>query len=307
MTSPYADDLALALELADIADGITMARYRAADLAVETKPDLTPVSESDKAAELALRERLAAARPDDAVIGEEFGGAEDFDPARPGAGRAWVIDPIDGTKSYVRGMDTWTTLIALLDGRRGQGRRRRDAGAGQALVGGARAGRVRRRPADPRVQGRRCSAARSSSGAGSRSGTRSAAFERVVDLGRRCWRTRGVGDAWQYMLVAEGAAEIATDPEATLWDLAAVSIVVEEAGGRFTSLGGVEGPGCRQRPCDQRPVARRGARRARAARRVRPRARNRALPRTPPTACFQAVLGPPLSWVGVSRASVRCA
>ena len=86
MTSPYADDLALARELADIADGITMARYRAADLAVETKPDLTPVSESDKAAELALRERLAIARPDDAIIGEEFGGAADFDPSRPGAG-----------------------------------------------------------------------------------------------------------------------------------------------------------------------------------------------------------------------------
>src|ERR1700761_3639016 len=113
VTPQYDDDLKLAFELADTADAITMRRYRAEDLAVETKPDLTPVSESDKAVELALRELLGRERPQDAVIGEEFGGVE---LANEG-GRAWVIDPIDGTKSYVRGMDTWTTLIALLEGR----------------------------------------------------------------------------------------------------------------------------------------------------------------------------------------------
>ena len=112
-----------------------MARYRAEDLAVETKPDLTPVSESDKAVELALRERLGDARPDDTVIGEEFGGAE----LAGEPGRAWVIDPIDGTKSYVRGMDTWTTLIALLeDGEVKLGVVSMPA-LEQALVGGARA------------------------------------------------------------------------------------------------------------------------------------------------------------------------
>ena len=242
MTSPYADDLALAQELADIADRITMARYRAADLAVETKPDLTPVSESDKAAELALRKRLAAARPDDRIIGEEFGGAEDFDPVRPAAGRAWVIDPIDGTKSYVRGMDTWTTLIALLDG-------------GEVKVGVVAMPALGKRWWAVRGQGAfadgRPIHVSNVADVGSAqflwSGIEEwdaiGGFQRVVDLGRRCWRTRGVGDAWQYMLVAEGAAEIATDPEATLWDLAAVSIVVEEAGGRFTSLAGVDGPG----------------------------------------------------------------
>ncbi len=109
--TPYDADLALAFELADIADGITMARYRAADLAVETKPDMTPVSESDKATELALRKHLEATRSGDVVVGEEFGEVK----AAPASGRAWVIDPIDGTKSYVRGMDTWTTLIALLE------------------------------------------------------------------------------------------------------------------------------------------------------------------------------------------------
>ena len=102
------DDLKLAQELADIADAITMQRYRAADLEVVVKPDMTPVSESDKRAEIAIRQRLAHVRPEDAVIGEEFGGEQDV------AGRAWVIDPIDGTKSYVRGMDTWSTLIALV-------------------------------------------------------------------------------------------------------------------------------------------------------------------------------------------------
>ncbi|HEX3804215.1 MAG TPA: inositol monophosphatase family protein [Solirubrobacteraceae bacterium] len=241
MTTHHEDDLALALELADIADGITMARYRAADLAVETKPDMTPVSESDKAAELALRERLAQARPGDPIIGEEFGGAE-FDAADPSSGRAWVIDPIDGTKSYVRGMDTWTTLIALLED-------------GEVKVGVVAMPALAKRWWAVRghgafADGRRIQVSRVAElgtaqflWSGIEEWDAIGGFQRVVDLGRRCWRTRGVGDAWQYMLVAEGAAEIATDPEATLWDLAAVSIVVEEAGGRFTSLAGIAGAG----------------------------------------------------------------
>ncbi len=239
MTANYDEDLRLALELADIADGLTMLRYRSADLEVETKADMTPVSESDKRVELALRDRLGDIRPGDKVIGEEFGGGE-LDPSAQG--RAWVIDPIDGTKSYVRGMDTWTTLIALLD-------------AGEVKVGvvsmpalGKRWWAVRGQGAH--ADGRRIEVSSITDIAQSQlvwSGIEEwdaiGGFQKVVDLGRRCWRTRGVGDAWQYMLVAEGAAEIATDPEATLWDLAAVSIVVEEAGGRFTSLDGVAGPG----------------------------------------------------------------
>ena len=238
MTTQYDDDLKLAFELADAADAITMARYRAADLSVETKPDLTPVSESDKACELALRELLAARRPDDAVIGEEFGGADQATTA----GRAWVIDPIDGTKSYVRGMDTWTTLIALLDD-------------GEVKLGLISMPALNKRWWAVRGQGayadgRRIHVSQISDLKSSQfvwSGIEEwdaiGGFDKVVELGRRCWRTRGVGDSWQYMLVAEGAAEIATDPEATLWDLAAVSIVVEEAGGRFTSLDGTASPG----------------------------------------------------------------
>ena len=233
----YDDDLKLAFELADTADGITMARYRAADLAVETKPDLTPVSESDKATELALRELLSSARPQDAIIGEEFGGVE----LTSEPGRAWVIDPIDGTKSYVRGMDTWTTLIALLED-------------GEVKLGVVSMPALKKRWWAVRGQGafadgRRIHVSQIAQldsaqfvWSGIEEWDAIGGFEKVVELGRRCWRTRGVGDAWQYMLVAEGAAEIATDPEATLWDLAAVSIVVEEAGGRFTSLNGSDGP-----------------------------------------------------------------
>jgi histidinol-phosphatase len=247
----YEDDLTLAFELADIADVITMARYRTADLEVVVKPDMTPVSESDKRAEIAIRQRLAHVRPDDAVIGEEFGGGPDTgldaDGQRATSGsdgasqRTWVVDPIDGTKSYVRGMDTWSTLVALMvddvvvvgvvsmpavgkrwwatlgggafaDGRRIQASAVPDLSDAQLLWSGVHEWDA--------VGG----------------------TERLLTLARACWRTRGIGDAWQYMMVAEGAAEIAVDPQVTLWDMAAVSIVVEEAGGRFTSVDGVPGP-----------------------------------------------------------------
>lgn len=233
------DDLKLALELANIADGITMLRYRSPDLEVETKPDMTPVSESDKRVELALRDRLGVLRPDDGVIGEEFGSGE---LALRTHGRAWVIDPIDGTKSYVRGMDTWTTLVALLVD-------------GQVEVGVVSMPALKKRWWAARGQGAFADGRRIHVSSiddlgnaqflwsGIEEWDAIGGFQRVVELGRRCWRTRGVGDAWQYMLVAEGAAEIATDPEATLWDMAAVSIVVEEAGGRFTSLTGAADPG----------------------------------------------------------------
>ncbi len=236
MTTPYADDLELAFELADIADGITLMRYRSPDLEVVTKPDHTPVSESDKRVELALRDRLADVRPEDRVIGEEFGGAE----LAGAAGRAWVIDPIDGTKSYVRGMDTWTTLIALLQD-------------GEVKLGVVSMPALKKRWWAVRGQGayadgRRLEVSKIAElsdaqfvWSGIEEWDAIGEFQKVVDFGRRCWRTRGVGDSWQYMLVAEGAAEVATDPEATLWDLAAVSIVVEEAGGRFTGLDGTEG------------------------------------------------------------------
>jgi histidinol-phosphatase len=227
------DDLSLALSLADLADEMTMARVGAPDLVVETKPDMTPVSEADRAVELALRDRLAQERPDDAVVGEEYGPG-----GAVGSGeRRWIIDPIDGTASYVRAMPTWSTLIALEAGgdvvvgvvsMPALGRRWW-AAHGQGAFGDGRSISVSRvsRLADAQL-----------TWSGIESWDEVGRADALLSLARACWRSRGIGDAWQYMLVAEGAAEIATDPEASLWDLAAVKVVVEEAGGRFTDLRG---------------------------------------------------------------------
>jgi histidinol-phosphatase len=235
VTGDLRDDLELALELADIADAVTMPRFRAADLEIETKPDLTPVTESDKAVELSLREHLKRARPDDAVIGEEFGA----EPARGGSvgAREWIIDPIDGTKSYVRGMPTWSTLIALRsDGEMAVGvvsmpalpRRWWAIKGGGAFADG-----------DPiHVSGIAAVSDAQMAWSGIEDWDAVGRLDALLALGRACWRTRGVGDAWQYMLVAEGVAEIAGDPEVEIWDLAAVSVIVEEAGGRFTNMAG---------------------------------------------------------------------
>ena len=227
------DDLALALELADLADSITLGRYRAKDLIVETKRDLTPVTEADRAVEQAIRERLAAARPGDAIVGEEYGATE-----RGSSARRWIVDPIDGTKSYVRGMPTWSTLIALsVDDEIAVGvvsapalPRRWWAGRGSgAFADGARI----------RVSNVSQLADAQLTWSGIEDWDAIGRLDAIVELGRRCWRSRGIGDAWQYMLVAEGAAEIALDPEVSIWDLAALQVIVEEAGGRFTDLGGV--------------------------------------------------------------------
>lgn len=233
MPEPLQDDLDLALELAELADQITMSRYRADDLQVETKPDRTPVTEADHAVEEALRRRLAQARPQDAVVGEEMG-----ETAGASAGRRWIIDPIDGTKSYLRGMPIWATLIALeLDG--------------EVELGVASMPALGHRWSGARGRGAFCDGRRIHvSGVSDLADAQLcwsdvAAWDEVgrldafIRLARACWRSRGVGDAWQYMLVAEGAADIALDPSVTLWDLAAVKIIVEEAGGAFTDLSGV--------------------------------------------------------------------
>jgi histidinol-phosphatase len=239
-----AEDLQLALTLADIADAVTMPRFKAADLQVETKPDLTPVSESDKAAELAMRAELARQRPDDMIVGEEFGGL----PEDAKAGRVWIMDPIDGTKSYVRGVATWSTLIALSDGgeltvavvsmpalgRRWWATRGGGAFATVHVAGGQRA-------AGEQIHVSKVSdlADAQLGWSGIEDWDAVGKGEQILGLARSVWRTRGIGDVWQYMLVAEGAFEIATDPEATLWDLAAPCLIVTEAGGTFTTTDGV--------------------------------------------------------------------
>jgi histidinol-phosphatase len=232
------EDLSLALELADVADEITLARFRAADLVVDTKPDLTPVSEADRDVEQAFRERLATARPDDSVFGEEYGGAA----AAPGA-RRWIVDPIDGTKGYVRGMPVWATLLALEQD-------------GEIIAGVVSAPALGRRwwaaegtgaftrdgPAEP-ARRLRVSAIRELGDAqmsygGLEEWRATGRLDALLALGARCWRTRGYGDFWSYMLVADGVLEIGLDPSVSLWDLAAPMAIVQEAGGRFTDLGG---------------------------------------------------------------------
>jgi histidinol-phosphatase len=235
-------DLALALELADLADEITLSRFRAADLEVATKPDASPVTEADTAVERALRERLATARPGDAVLGEEYGDSGSAD-----GQRRWILDPIDATMSYVRGIPTWGTLLALQQGeevvvgvvsapelhRRWWGMRGAGAFARDGLSEEPR--QIRVSAISSLSDAQLCISAASEWEALGR-------LEAILELERRCWRTRGLGDLLSYMMVAEGVAEIGLDPVASLWDLAATQVIIEEAGGRFTDLAGVRTP-----------------------------------------------------------------
>ena len=227
------EGLALALELAEIADAITMDRFRAVDLVVETKPDLTPVSEADQAVERALRDHLAKHAPGHGVLGEEYG-----DETTDGDFR-WVIDPIDGTKSYVRGVPVWATLIALEH-------------LGVPVVGmvsapalGTRwwAGRglgAFRDGTPIKVSGVRDIAdAQISFAWDTRERFDAGGIgERMLDLAHECWRLRGLGDFWQHVLVAEGAFDISVDPIVNYWDAAALLPIVEEAGGSWSTIDG---------------------------------------------------------------------
>ena len=236
---PVTDDLGVALLLADAADAISLARFRCLDLQISTKPDLTPVSDADLAVEDQLRELLSGLRPDDAVHGEER--------ADTGSSpRRWIIDPIDGTKNYVRGVPVWASLIALMDG----------DDVVTAVVSAPALGRrwwaSRGRGAWLRVAGDQptrlhvsavTDLADASLSFSSLSGWYDQGLgERFVRLGLETWRLRGYGDFWSYMLVAEGSVDIAAEPDLELHDMAACSLVVSEAGGRFTNLEGTDGP-----------------------------------------------------------------
>lgn len=234
-----AQDLALAHELADAADAITLARFRAADLQVASKPDLTPVSDADLAVEDAVRQQLGSARPHDAVLGEEHGAAG-------GGPRQWVLDPIDGTKNFVRGVPVWATLIAL----RVQGAVEVGVVSAPALGRrwwaarglGAHAGPSPRDSRRLQVSAVRTLADASLSFSSLTGWEEQERLGGLLALTRRCWRTRAFGDFWSHVLVAEGAVDVSCEPEVSLWDLAALQVVVEEAGGRFTDLAGVPRP-----------------------------------------------------------------
>ncbi|GGQ01526.1 histidinol-phosphatase [Streptosporangium pseudovulgare] len=232
----YNDDLRLAHVMADAADDLTLRRFRAVDLRVETKPDLTPVSDADQAVEESIRSTLRRARPRDAVIGEEFG--------KTGYGaRSWVIDPIDGTKNYVRGVPVWATLIALMDEGRvvvglvsapALGRRwwaARDSGAwtGRSLS------RATRCQVSSVSRLEDASFSYSSLGGWEETGR----LQEFLDLNRSVWRSRAYGDFWSHMMVAEGSVDVSAEPELSPWDIAALTVIVEEAGGTWTDLSGV--------------------------------------------------------------------
>jgi histidinol-phosphatase len=213
-------DLTFALALADLADSLSLPRFRASDLRVETKPDLTPVTDADRTVERALRERIAAERPGDTVLGEEEGDE--------GGDVRWILDPIDGTKNFSRGLPVWATLIALERG-------------GAVVCGVVSAPAL----------GHRWWAAR---GAGAwRDGERIAVsgVASVGDAAVSCsygadlalfepqsLHARGIGDFWQHVLVAEGALDAAVDARLAIWDYSAVAVIVEEAGGRSGAVDG---------------------------------------------------------------------
>lgn len=237
-TGAHAADLALALAMADAADALSMQRYRAHDLRVETKPDATPVTEADQAVERMIRAQLAQARPADDIVGEEFGGDRVLAP-----GRRWIVDPIDGTKNYLRGVPVWATLIALaidddvtvgVVSAPAMGRRwwaAAGAGAWTRDVNGSE-----HRIEVSGVQHLRdASFAYSDAVAWDRHTDRPGTLQRVIDA---TWRQRGYGDFWSHMLVAEGAVDLSAEPELSAWDMAALLPVITEAGGRATGYPG---------------------------------------------------------------------
>ena len=232
MTAVATDDLALALDLADLADAITMARFRAADLRVDTKSDSTPVTDADRAVEEMVRERVAAARPEHAVLGEEGGASGE-------AEWRWIVDPIDGTKNFARGVPVWATLLSLQCG-------------GEETCAVVSAPALRRRWWAARGAGATSldGALRVSSVARLEDATIS--FTDVRDFERYGWRegfealaarvriTRGFGDFWSHMLVAEGAIDCAVEPVINEWDISAARLIVHEAGGRLSDFDGTD-------------------------------------------------------------------
>jgi histidinol-phosphatase len=239
MSRQYQNDLSLALDAAKLADEISLKRFQSIDLKVETKPDLTPVTDADKGVEESFRNLIAKHRPDDLIIGEEFGA-----PASTNGKHYWVIDPIDGTKNFVRGVPVWATLIALINENN------------EVVVGVVSAPALNRvwyaskgHGAFLKFNGESKKISVSKVGQLSDASISysdligwGARREKFVELQNKVWRTRSYGDFWSYVLVAEGAVDVATEPTLNLWDMAANEIIVREAGGQFTNLDGKPGP-----------------------------------------------------------------
>ncbi|MET0813094.1 MAG: inositol monophosphatase family protein [Microbacterium sp.] len=229
-------DLDLALRLADAADAASMPRFDSPDLDVQAKPDATFVTDADLATEEAIRAILAIERPDDSVLGEEFGTTGE-------SNRQWIIDPIDGTHNYLKGIPMWTTLIALV------------------IDGVPRVGVVSQPAIGRRWWAATGSGAWTSAGSGpkriaaskvSKLDEASISFQSLEQwrdageldaldrLTRSVWRDRGYGDAWPYMLLAEGRLELVAEFGVKEYDIAALIPIVTEAGGRFSAFSGAD-------------------------------------------------------------------
>lgn len=223
-------DLRIAIALADLADSLSMPRFRAIDLLVESKPDLTPVTDADRNVELALRNLISSERASDGVIGEEF--------EQTGQGeRTWIIDPIDGTKNFVRGVPVWATLIALRD----------SMGIGLGMVSCPALGRrwwaLRNHGAWISEQNhvRTISVSKVTdmeNASLSFSDSVGWVEQSLTSLVSATWRQRAYGDFWSHCLVAEGAVDLAAEPSLALYDYAALVPIVSESGGSITQFSG---------------------------------------------------------------------
>lgn len=233
------DDLSLALALAADADLISLDRFTSVDLVVTTKPDRTPVTDADQAVERSIRSGIESARPGDSILGEEYG-------TQGASARQWIIDPIDGTANFLRGVPIWGTLIALaIDGvpvvgvvsspalgkrwwaATGHGAWAQDTGhdARRIHVSGV---------ADLADASLSYNSIQGWDGADR--------LEDLLALSRAVWRARAIGDMWSYMLLAEGSLDLVGEFDLKPYDMAALIPIVEEAGGRFTSVEGAPGP-----------------------------------------------------------------
>lgn len=236
----YKADLELALKLADIADGISLERFYSQDLVVETKPDATPVTDADRSVEAALKEVLKAQRPEDSLIGEEYGSTGDNLHGK--GSRTWIIDPIDGTANFMRGVPVWATLIALaVDGKPVVGvvsapamGRRWWAAPGV----GAHTKHIDGRTAELQVSKISDLEHASLSYNSLKLWDENGMLDSLMQLTRKVWRTRAYGDFWAYMLLAEGTLEITSEHNLAIYDIAALVPIVEQAGGRITDLHG---------------------------------------------------------------------
>jgi histidinol-phosphatase len=239
VSTDYTDDLRLAHVLADDADSLTTTRFKALDLHVMSKPDLTPVTDVDQSVEEGIRRTLSRVRSRDAITGEEQGSSGNSQ-------RRWIVDPIDGTKNFVRGVPVWATLIALaVDGEVVLGvvsapqlQRRWWASVGN----GAWTGKSLLKATQCQVSDVRRLEDASLSYASLSGWEQRDRLDDFLALMRRCWRTRAYGDFWSYMLLVEGAVDLAAEPELEVYDMAALDVIVREAGGRFSSLDGTDGP-----------------------------------------------------------------